>query len=104
MGYSFGLLPGHHDPTTQRYPIKQLPPAANSHSAKPSVQLRRRERSGVGWLIKPHQADEETRNYPIPPHAFQSRTDVVRSRSVTLATRAMLPTAALVQHAQRDLD
>jgi hypothetical protein len=26
MGYSLGLLPGHHDPTTQSYPIAALIP------------------------------------------------------------------------------
>jgi hypothetical protein len=32
------LLPGRHDPSTQSYSITSLPLAANSRSAKPSVQ------------------------------------------------------------------
>src|SRR5262249_31607541 len=38
MGYSLGLLPGPHDPSTQRLPRHVTSLAAISHSAKPSVQ------------------------------------------------------------------
>src|SRR5262245_6801428 len=38
MGYSLGLLPGPHDPSTQRLPRRVTSLAAISHSAKPSVQ------------------------------------------------------------------
>jgi len=34
MGYSFGLLPGRHDPSTQSYPIALPPLASNSHSGE----------------------------------------------------------------------
>src|SRR5262249_11077249 len=38
MGYSLGLSPGPHDPSTQRLPRRVTSLAAISHSAKPSVQ------------------------------------------------------------------
>src|SRR5215471_2772771 len=45
MGYSLGLLPGPHDPSTQRLPRHVTSLAAISHSAKPSVQHRPNEQS-----------------------------------------------------------
>src|SRR5262249_48372442 len=72
MGYSLGLLPGPHDPSTQRLPRHVTSLAAISHSAKPSVQLpatalypffHNRPRIGTGPSIPNEHKSSVTHHY-----------------------------------------
>src|SRR5262249_6454435 len=58
MGYSLGLLPGPHDPSTQRLPRHVTSLAAISHSAKPSVQ-----RGSCAWLAITRIGDSSPRAF-----------------------------------------
>src|SRR5215813_14222746 len=104
MGYSLGLLPGPHDPSTQRLPRHVTSLAAISHSAKPSVQpnLRSTKSSFPGfpnhlvsdsWGVGNREADACTATPCATTSGIRSRISCPAARAMSAVRQ---PTIAFV--------
>src|SRR5262245_38634940 len=91
MGYSYGLLPGRHDPSTQTYPIALPPLASNSHSG---------EAVGPTRHLIGFEDDSELFIVTATSHHHQV-TQVTLPRSISLNLEAMNDSQAVLRVGSR---